>query len=386
MMFLVVAAILAMVVAIDTGRTRYWVLFAVSCAAAFYTHYTSAFVLGVALLWLLWSEPEARRPALLATAGAAVLVAPWIPGLIADLQSPTLKILSALSPFTAGAVRIDIQHWALGYPYAIAGTGLKDLPGGPALVLLAIAAVLTVAGLWLRARGGEGRIAQLLRRQRALSSDERRLLLVFALMLATPVCEILASAFGNHIIGVRDLAASWPFLALSAGATIVAAGSRLGAVAAILAVIAFAFGAAKMLDPGFRRPDYQAAANFVAAAARPGDVVVDDTGGLSPGPLTAFDVTYHGSLPVFRARSPAERDHPFTVFDPFVSLNTAVARAVSATPGGRVFVVAPELLTTAARPDPAGAAFPPGYRMVAERKYEGIQPTLVAVYARAPAS
>ena len=130
------------------------------------------------------------------------------------------------------------------------------------------------------------------------------------------------------------------------------------------------------------RTTTQAADNFVAAAARSGDVVVDETGGLSPGPPAGFDVTYHGHLPVFRARSPAERDHPFTVFDPFVSLRSAVASAVSAAPGGRVFVVAPQLLTNAARPNPAQGAFPPGYRMVDERKYEGIQPTLVAVYAR----
>ena len=88
-------------------------------------------------MWVLWFEPSARRSLLLANAAAALLVVPWIPGLIADLQSPTVKILSALSPFTAHAVRIDIQHWALGYPYTIAG-GLAKLPGVPSLLLLAV--------------------------------------------------------------------------------------------------------------------------------------------------------------------------------------------------------------------------------------------------------
>ena len=69
-----------------------------SCAAV-YTHYTAVFVLGAQLLWLLWAHPEARRPALLANLGAALAFLPWISGLIADLNSPTTKILGALQPF-----------------------------------------------------------------------------------------------------------------------------------------------------------------------------------------------------------------------------------------------------------------------------------------------
>src|ERR1039458_7427111 len=221
MICLVVCSILTMLLAIDTGRNRYWVLYAIFSAAAFYTHYTCTFVLAVALLWLLWSEPAARRPALLATAGAALLVVPWIPGLIADLHSPTVKILSALSPFTANAVRVDIQHWALGYPYTVAG-GLRDLPGVPALLLLVAAALLSAVGVATGAHAAgrhdlRRRSRDLLRpgsRAAGSGSLDRRIVLVLGLMLATPVGEIAGSAVGNHIIGVRDLAASWPFLAL----------------------------------------------------------------------------------------------------------------------------------------------------------------------------
>src|SRR5438270_8110193 len=151
LMFLVVASTLSLLVALDTGRRRWWVLYALCSAAAFYTHYTSLFVLGVQLVWVLWSEPGARRAALIASAGAVVLTLPWLPGLIQDTRSPTLKILSSISPFTPYAVRIDIEHWALGYPYTLAG-GLGKLPGVAALLLLAVAGLLVAGGLVASAR------------------------------------------------------------------------------------------------------------------------------------------------------------------------------------------------------------------------------------------
>jgi hypothetical protein len=384
MMFLLTASTLSMLLAIDTRRRRYWVLYAVCAAAAFYTHYTSAFVLAVQLLWLLWAEPQSRRPALIAAVAAAALVVPWIPGLIADLRSPTLPILSALSPFTFNAVRVDIQHWALGYPYTSAG-GLQDLPGIPTLVLLGIAILVSGAGLAISARGGGWR--EPLRRASAATGPGRagqRIILVVALLLATPVGEAAGSALGNHIIGVRDLAASWPYLALSAAALAIAAGPRAGVAAATLTVLAFALGAPRMLETRFARPDYQGAADFVSAHARPGDVVVDETGGLSPGPLTGFDVSFHRRLPVFRVLAPAERDHPFTVFDPRVSLTAALARAVAVAHGGRVFVVSVQVPGVATPADLTRAPLPGGYRRRLQRRYGGIELTLVSVYSRSP--
>src|ERR1035441_5794952 len=194
MICLVVCSILTMLLAIDTGRNRYWVLYAIFSAAGFYTHYTCTFVLAVSLLVLLWSEPAARRPALLANAGAALLVVPWIPGLIADLHSPTVKILSALSPFTANAVRVDIQHWALGYPYTVAG-GLRDLPGVPALLLLVAAALLSAVGVATGAHAAgrhdlRRRSRDLLRpgsRAAGSGSLGRRVVRVLGVRVGTPV-------------------------------------------------------------------------------------------------------------------------------------------------------------------------------------------------------
>jgi hypothetical protein len=365
LMLLVIGAVLSMLRALDTGRRRYWVLYAVLSAAAFYTHYTCVFVLAVALGWLLWTHPLARRAALVANVGAVLLVVPWIPGLIADAQSPTVKILSALSPFTGNALRIDIEHWSVGYPYS--NVGLRQLPGTPALIILGLSAVLTIAGLIWRGVGG------------GLPRPSRVVWLIGLLMLATPVGEALISATGNHIIGVRDMAASWPFLALFVSALAVAAGRRLGLLAAILAVVAFAWGAIRMLEPRFQRPNYQGAADYVAAHSRSGDVVIDMSGALSPGPLTGFGIAFNRHLPVIRARSPAENDHPFTVFDPIVPTATAAREAARLAAGHRIFVVYPTLLSSV-NINPVPRGLPASYHLALLHRLPGIEPTLVAIY------
>jgi hypothetical protein len=199
-------------------------------------------------------------------------------------------------------------------------------------------------------------------------------------MLATPICEALASAVGSHIIGTRDLAASWPFLALFGSALVVRAGRRLGLAAAAVAVVAFAWGALRMLEARFQRPDYQGAADYVAAQANASDVVIDMTGALSPGPLTGFDITFHRNLRVVRARSPAESDHPFTVFDPVVSTVAGARRAAQLAHGHRIFVVYPTLAATA-HIDPIPTGLPSSYKLTSRRVLPGIEPTVVTVYS-----
>jgi hypothetical protein len=375
MMFFVVGAILSMLLAIDTGHKRYWWLYAICSAGAFYSHYTSVFVLGVAWVWLLWTQPARRRATLLAAAGAVLLVVPWIPGLIADLHSPTVPILSSLSPFTPHAIWVDVEHWAIGYPYPqpatplLSSTGLAQLPGRPALALLGLAAILACVGVAHRLWRAGSLPAW---REFLRASARGRVALLVALMLATPVGEILVSASGNHIMLTRDLAASWPFLALCAAAFVIAAGPRLGIAAGALGLIALCLAAGKLFEPALERQNYQAAANYVAAHAQAGDVVIDETWP-TPGPLTGFDVAFHRDLTVVRAGEPAERNHPFTATDPDVPILIALNQAIHDARGGRVFVVAAELPTF---------AFPDGYRLVTARRYPGLAVTVVGVYAR----
>jgi hypothetical protein len=376
MIALIALSTLAMLVAVETGRARWWVVYAASSVGAVYTHYTCVFALAAQLLWLWWAHPEARKAAIVANVGALVVFAPWTSGLANDLSSPTTKILAKLSPLDAENVRFSLGHLMIGYPEAI--IGWRDVPGITALVLLALALLVAVGGLAVQI--GHGRSTAWL---------DRRLLLVVALALSVPVGEAVVSAVGNSLWALRNLAASWPALALLLGALLTAAGSRLRFVASGLAIASFALGAHKMLEPQYRRPEYQAGARFVDSHAAPRDAVIDGTAGFSPGPLSPLDVALHRPHRVFRAGAPAERSHPFGVFDPIVPMRAAIGRAVAAAPRGRIFLIVPIPLRVGrvktvidARTRLARKPFPPRYHIVEARIYRGIFDTEVQVYAR----
>ena len=136
LMALVLLSTVALLHAVDDGRTRWWVLYGACVSLAAYTHYTSAFVLAAQLGWGLWAHPPSRRPLLAATAVAALLYLPWIPGLRADMTSSTTTILGSLSPQSLENTRITLGHWSIGFPYAI--EPLHELPGTVPLVMLGV--------------------------------------------------------------------------------------------------------------------------------------------------------------------------------------------------------------------------------------------------------
>ncbi len=368
MMLLVMVSTLAMLAAVDDGRARWWVLYAVASCAAVYAHYTCVFVLGAQLVWVMWAHPELRRPALLANVAAIAGVLPWAPGMIHQLNSTTTAIFSALSPFTVPYVRSSLEHWALGFPYADVG-GLGVLPGRLALLLLGLAAIIVVVGVGAEVRR-RGRVT-------GLAGCDRRVLLILVLLLATPVGEAVVSAFSTHLLGVRNLAASWPAFALSLGAVLIAAGPRLGLAAAGLAIAAFALGAGKMLEPRFQRPDVQALASYIDRHAAAGDAVVDTTIFSSPGPLGPLDANLHRRLYVVRANAPAERDHPFGPSDMPVTFDAATGAARDRHPP-RIFLT--ELIYR-----PGSGTFQrspiPGYHLVSTHTYRGIVGVAVQVLA-----
>jgi hypothetical protein len=378
-MTLVMLSGLAMLKAVDGGRVRWWVLYGVCSCGAVYTHYTAAFVLAAQLGWLLWAEPRARRAALLANAGAAVAFLPWVSGFVNDLNSPTTAILSALEPFTLEDVRISLEHWSVGYPYAIPTTTVGALPGNFALVLLGLGLAGAVTSV-VRSR--------LRRLPRYPPGPGRgRLALVALLALAAPLGEAAVSTVSTNLFGTRNLAVSWPGLALGIAAILFAAGRRVRYVAVTLVLVSFAIAAAKMLEARFGRPDEQAVARFIEHRATPGDVVIDGVV-VSPGPINALEVSLRGPTRLFRAGQPEERDHPFGFGDRVPPIPDVAHRAAAAARGRRIFLVSHESRTARggrlpdAFMDQAVAALPSSYRRVEAHVYPGIIRLTVSIYAR----
>jgi hypothetical protein len=368
MIVLVLGSTLALLAAVDGGRRGWWVAYAACACAAVYTHYTSVFALAGQLLWVLWAHPGARRPALAASAGAAVAFLPWLSGLRGDLDSTTTDILSALQPFDLRWVRTSLTHWAIGYPYSGEGTGLRDLPGVPALILFGLALVVALAGA----------IAARVRERAAALRLDRRVALVVVLALSVPVGEAVASALGSNLFGTRNLAASWPAFALCLAAFLLAAGPRLGPAAAALALGAFAIGAVKMLDDDFQRHDYEGVTASIERTAGPRDVVVDGAS-LSPAGLpTALELAFDRPQRIF----PLNRDE--VTYDPFRIVALAppvrevVERAAAAAAGGRLFFV---FLVGSSLSREAIAALPAAFRRVDTQTFPGIDPLELAVFA-----
>ena len=76
LMALLLLSTLTLLIAVDDGRARWWVAYGVCVCLAAYTHYTAVFVLAAQLGWAFWVHPRARRPLLLSTALAALVVRP----------------------------------------------------------------------------------------------------------------------------------------------------------------------------------------------------------------------------------------------------------------------------------------------------------------------
>ena len=382
MMALVLLSTLSVLLAIDRGQKRWWVAYAFFALACAYTHYTSVFVLAAQLLWVLHKHPGARRAATLATAAAAVAYVPWLTSLKADLDSPTTQILGFLSPFTPGSIKLSLGHWALGYPYANS-TPLRDLPGTPALLLLAASVALGVAGL-LSVRGRIGAW---------FAGTDRRILLLLTLALATPLALMVASLVGTNIFGTRNLAASWPYAALAGAALITVGSMRLRVAAAALAAVAFALGAARMLSEDYERPNFDQVAEF--AGEETGGVVVD-AAAFTPGPLSNFEVSDPG-VPVLRLKIPEEMSRPFAFLDRPPDPESVARRAARAADGGPITVVTSPTRNpiAGARTDAAAlaaekfvAALPASYEPAESRIFNGFILLESQVYRRggAPAS
>lgn len=377
----VLLSTLALLRAVDGGGWAWWVVHALATALAAYTHYTGFFVLGAQVAWALVVHPPARRPAMLATAAAVAAYVPWLPSLRGDLDSPTTRLLSILSPVDRRSVFDALAQWGVGFPaanlgwtlpYDISGSSLQEHPGPPALVLLAVGVVLAVVGLWLGRRrdGSDG--SNLLRAE---------VVLVVLLAVASPVGAAVQSAVGSNVFRTRSMAPSWPYLAMAVAALLAAARPAvLARVATVLVVGGVAVSGLVAQGPDYQRPDFGAVTRF--ADERDVGVVVNGAT-WTPGPLTSFDID--GSRPeaeVIRLTVPEQSDEPFWFgqdqIDPAAAARRAVAEA-----GDR-----PILLVAFVPPLPAVPAFvdalPDGYERTETKVFRGLFRMEAQVYERAP--
>jgi 4-amino-4-deoxy-L-arabinose transferase-like glycosyltransferase len=377
LMALVLASTLSMLIAIERRGTGWWVLYGAAVCLAAYTHYTAVYVLAVQLAWALWTQPRSRTPLLVATGSAALVFAPWFPSLKGDLDSPTAVILGALSPVDGDSMRLALGQWSVGFPAAnfgvplpfdVSGSSLRDLPGAPALVLLAASACVGAVGAftmrtrlrgWFADRGG-------------------RLTLLLLLAVASPIGAAVQSAVGTNVFRTRTFAASWPYLALAAAALVTIGRPALRVTAAALAVTAFAVATITMLGDDFHRPGYRTAAR--QGDAQQGGVIVNGAA-YTPGPLTDFEV--EGAVPdspVFRVNVPEQMETPFTLTERRPDPADVAERAVAAADGGPITLVSfiPELPVVTQLVN----HLPPDYELTDTTVIPGILDLEVRVYER----
>ncbi len=272
------ASTLAMLLALEDGRKRWWAAYAAFACLAMYSHYTMAFVLIGQLIWLLWRRPEARRIALAATLAAAVFYLPWIPGLLADGSSITTPILEFLQGDGFRAKRKAIElllffRLELGTWHVIDRVDVWLVTIG--LLGAALTAVTT----------------SLLRGTRPALPGSRAdgLLLVVIISLSTLVGEALLLLAGTDIFGARNLAATWAGLPLLIGALLSLNGFAANLVFSVLALSGLLLGTVRVADSDRSGVAYEATARLLDRTTGPGDVIVDASH-VSPSPLANLEV------------------------------------------------------------------------------------------------
>jgi dolichyl-phosphate-mannose-protein mannosyltransferase len=399
MMFLCLLAAVTLLFALDSGRTRWWVAYAISAAAAMYTHYTSLFVLIGLFGWAFVARPEARRPLLLATLGAALLFAPWIPEFISDSGKPAAKVLGLLHPFSLASAKSDLLAWSIGHPLLPTG----DVPGRLAVWLIVAGLLVGAVGLAARFR-----VAYRERSRPALAGPA----LVIVLALATPIGLIIHQLFTLSVFIPRNLIASWPGFALSIGALVTAGRPPLRFVAVGLLLGGFALGGAKLLDRDRQHPDYLGAVDFIESTGEPDSPVVD-LAGATPGPQTDLEAALapHGepgpedrelwelTLPTIDTRL-STRLESLPILDPLLitrgpvpsEQEIAMQAARSAGSGPIFLVTAVDTNIERLRRDPGPiasflAALGPSFHEVTSRRFPGIlnyTPTVHVLVRSAP--
>jgi 4-amino-4-deoxy-L-arabinose transferase-like glycosyltransferase len=289
MTFFVALSTLALLRAVDTRRRAWWLLYALSASAAAYTHYTSIFVLGVQGLWSLWACRRDIRTAVVSNAAIVLLYAPWLP----HVRGKALPAIGALYPLTAHHVLADLFRPLLGHPTA----PLSAIPTVPGLVVIAACAF---AGAWLLIRDAHG----------SLSLLPRRLPLLVALTLATPVGLLVYSLIATDLWLPRGLSASIPASALVLGTLLTATPPRLKVAGAAAVAVVLLAGTFRSFDAAYTRPPFRSVSVALDRVAKPDDPILVESffGGPAIGAQLKKPHRFVGGLPMLWSTVPPGGD------------------------------------------------------------------------------
>lgn len=371
-MFFVLGSTVALLAALRSGGLGAWVIFWAASTAALYTHYTAAFPLAVQAGWALFAHRERWRGLVIAEVAVAVAWLPWLPRFLDQSDAPALITGVSLRTFLE-----SVSRAAAGQPFV----SLGDFLGGLARAALALAALAALAGAGFT----------LVRRRHIRPSPG--LVLVVALALAAPV-GILAQgiATGEGLLYARNMSVSIPAGALLAGAVVVTAPRPLALLAGVATMLVLAYGALKLLDPEWQRPNTRAAAHYVDDRAAPGDPVVQVPGYLlfaTAGPaaetLLVETPLAHDIDRYF------ERPHRLVGLEGFRRRPPDTVEAVASPRAweegrraGRVFVLGVNGRKKLPLPARLGLARPPsgeGWRLAGRRTFDGFVDVSVLTYA-----
>jgi hypothetical protein len=356
---LVVASTLSLLLAIDRGRWPWWAAYAGLSCAAMYAHYTAIYVLVAQLAWALWFHPEVRKKAVVANLAAAIPFLPWLPGLVDDLQSPTQHVYATLAPFNLDNFLDFTARFAFGMPWG----SIVSSSWAEAALICGFA--LAIAGAFLSSwRAAPQPDSRSPRRFESLS-------LVVMLALAAPVGVAASSLIGNDLYLPRNLATSWPGLAVATAALLTAGPLILRTVAITLVVGAFADGAISTTEATLQRPGFRDAAAFIDEKAGPHDVVLDVN------PL-GLGGTHDTALPPPALTLDINFDEAHDSID---YLNPSDGRRALRAAAGRRLVLAGDPFYVNPVRDALGLS---DVAPVAERSYQGVLPMTAEVFAIPP--
>jgi hypothetical protein len=272
LMVLCLVSTIGLLKAVRTNAAWWWVVYAVSSAAAIYTHYTAVFLLGLQILWAAVFHRRAWKGLLITNAAVALAYLPWLPGLREDLGARNfLQILVPFSLHNVGSVTLD---WWIGHPTIPIGR----LPGHLAVDFAA--AGLVVGALGFVVSGPP--IARL----RTVTPER---LLILLLAIGPPLLMMVYSFLRTSILEGRNFITSWPALGLLMAAIVLLptiAWARSLAVGLLLT--AFAIGAVTSVLPVNQRPNLNAAVAYIDSHAGRNDPVVSAP--LFDRPLSELDV------------------------------------------------------------------------------------------------